>query len=118
MDLQCRSFSRHPSTRSEPFLKYLKPGALARLGDSRISGRSHRTSSIFQISLSSPTSNGDQPFSVAVDSFPCLLATRRAYGPRCLRRKKQFASKGMVFLNSTAPALDLPDRSVDLLSSE
>ncbi|KAK8613903.1 hypothetical protein V6N13_101657 [Hibiscus sabdariffa] len=114
MRIRCRSFARHSIPRSEPFLKYLKPGALARLRDSRISARSHRTSSIFQISASNVT----QPFSVAGDSFPCFLATGRAYGPRCLGRKKLCAAKGIIFLNSTQSGLDLPDPVMDLLSSE
>ncbi|KAB2088399.1 hypothetical protein ERO13_A04G144600v2 [Gossypium hirsutum] len=118
MDLRCRSFPRHSLTRSEPFLKYLKPGALARLRDSRISARSHRLSPVFQISLPAPPSNDVRSFSVAVDSFPCFVATRRAYGPKCLQRKKLSAGKGMIFLNSTPSALDLLDPAVDLLSSE
>ncbi|GMJ08158.1 hypothetical protein HRI_004485000 [Hibiscus trionum] len=118
MSIRCRSFARRSLPRSEPFLKYLKPGALARLRDSRISARSHRTGSIFQISPSSSPSHVHQPFSVAVDSFPCFLATGRAYGPRCLGRKKLCAAKGMIFLNSTQSALDLPDPVMDLLSSE
>ncbi|KAA3463466.1 hypothetical protein EPI10_007812 [Gossypium australe] len=118
MDLRCRSFPRHSLTRSEPFLKYLKPGALARLRDSRISARSHRPSPAFQISLPAPSSNDVRSFSVSVDSFPCFVATRTAYGPKCLQRKKLSAGKGMIFLNSTQSALDLLDHAVDLLSSE
>ena len=118
MNRRTRSLARHPVTRSEPFLKYLKPGALARLRDSRISARSHLISSVFQISPSFPPSNGGQPFSEAIDGFPYFLATDRVYGPRCLQRKKLFAAKGMLFLNSTQSALDLPDPVVDLLTSE
>ncbi|XP_022775875.1 uncharacterized protein LOC111317725 [Durio zibethinus] len=118
MNRRTRSFARHSLIRSEPFLKYLKPGALARLRDSRISARSHRTSSVFQISPSSPQSNGGQPFSTAIDGFPCFAETSRVYGPRCLQRKKLIAVKGMLFLNSTQSALDLPDPIMDLLTSE
>ncbi|TYH78538.1 hypothetical protein ES332_D04G232800v1 [Gossypium tomentosum] len=118
MDLRCPSFPRHSLTRSEPFLKYLKPGALARLRDSRISARSHRPSPVFQISLPDLPSNDVRSFSIAVDSIPCFVATRRAYGPKCLQRKKLSAGKGMIFLNSTQSALDLLDPAVDLLSSE
>ncbi|XVF03075.1 hypothetical protein REPUB_Repub04eG0229300 [Reevesia pubescens] len=82
MNRRTRSLARHSLTRSEPFLKYLKPGALARLRDSRISARSHRISSVFQITPSSPTSNGGQTFSPAIDGFPCFAATVRVYGPR------------------------------------
>ncbi|XVF43378.1 hypothetical protein PTKIN_Ptkin02bG0035600 [Pterospermum kingtungense] len=119
MNRRFRSISRHSLARSEPFLKYLKPGALARLRDSRISARSHRTTSLFQISPPSPPSNGGQPLSAAlIDGFPCFAATGRVHGPRCLQRKKLFAAKGMLFLNSTQSVSDFPDPVVDLLTSE
>ncbi|XWS34272.1 hypothetical protein CRYUN_Cryun21dG0026500 [Craigia yunnanensis] len=118
MNRRTRSLARHPMIRSEPFLKYLKPGALARLRDSRISARSHRISSVFQISPSSPASNSGQSFFAAIDGFPCFTVTGRVYGPMCLQRKKLFAAKGMLFLNSTQSALDLPDPQPDLLTSE
>ncbi|XP_022727271.1 uncharacterized protein LOC111283121 [Durio zibethinus] len=118
MNRRTRSFARHSLTRSEPFLRYIKPGALARLRDSRISARTHRASSVFQISPSSPPYNGVQPLSATIDGFPCFAATGRVYGARCLQRKKLFAAKGMLFLNSTQSALDLPDPVVDLLTTE
>ncbi|XP_021293343.1 uncharacterized protein LOC110423455 [Herrania umbratica] len=118
MNRRTRSLARHSLTGTEPFLKYLKPGALARLRDSRISARSHRISSLFQISPSSPPSSGGQTFSASIDGFPCFAATARVYGPRCLQRKKLLAAKGMLFLNSTQSALDLADPVVDLLTSE
>ncbi|WRX15449.1 hypothetical protein QQP08_007936 [Theobroma cacao] len=83
MNRRTRSLARHSLTGTEPFLKYLKPGALARLRDSRISARSHRISSLFQISPSSPPSSGGQTFSASIDGFPCFAATARVYGPRC-----------------------------------
>ncbi|OMO75500.1 hypothetical protein CCACVL1_16161 [Corchorus capsularis] len=119
MNRRTRSLARHSVTGSEPFLKYLKPGALARLRDSRIStARSHRISSIVQISPSAPPSNDGQSYSVTADGIPCFLATARVYGPRCIQRKKLIAGKGMLFLNSTQSALDLPNPVVDLLTSE
>ncbi|KAE8663902.1 putative beta-1,3-galactosyltransferase 2-like [Hibiscus syriacus] len=119
MNRRSRSLARHSLPRSEPFLKYLKPGALARLRDSRISARSHRTSSLFQISPSFPSSNGGQlSSSAAVDGFPCFVPTARVYGPRCLQRRKLVAAKGMLFQSSSQSALDLPDPVVDLLASE
>ncbi|KAE8724584.1 putative beta-1,3-galactosyltransferase 2-like [Hibiscus syriacus] len=82
MNRRCRSLARHSAPPSEPFLKYLKPGALARLRDSRISARSHRTTSLFQISLSFPPSNDSQPSSAAdMDGVPCFVPTARVYGP-------------------------------------
>ncbi|GMJ09601.1 hypothetical protein HRI_004629300 [Hibiscus trionum] len=119
MNRRSRSLARHSVPRSEPFLKYLKPGALARLRDSRISARSHRTSSLFQISPSFPPSNVVQPSSeAATDGFPCLVPTARVYGPRCLQRRKLIAAKGMLFQSSTQSALGFPDPVVDLLTSE
>ncbi|XVF85667.1 hypothetical protein PTKIN_Ptkin17bG0134700 [Pterospermum kingtungense] len=118
MNRRTRPLSRHHLIRSEPFLKHLKPGALARLRDSRISARSHRSTSVFQISPPSPSSNGGQQLSAAADGFPCFPASGTVYGPRCLQRKKLFAAKGMLFLNSTQSALDLPDPVVDILISE
>ncbi|MBA0743955.1 hypothetical protein Gogos_006602 [Gossypium gossypioides] len=118
MNRRSRSLARHPLPRSEPFLKFLKPGALARLRDSRISARSHRSTSLFQISPSFQPSNGGQPFSTAMDGFPCFVPTPTVYGPRFPQRKKLIATKGMLFLSSTQSALDLPDPVVDLLTSE
>ncbi|KAL4382994.1 hypothetical protein GQ457_15G004370 [Hibiscus cannabinus] len=119
MNRRGRSLARHSLPRSEPFLKYLKPGALARLRDSRISARSHRTSSLFQISPSLPPSNGGQPSSsAAMDGFHCFLPTARVYGPRCLHRRKLIATKGMVFQSSSQSALDLLDPVADSLASE
>ncbi|KAK8322668.1 hypothetical protein V6Z11_A12G185300 [Gossypium hirsutum] len=118
MNRRSRSLARHPLPRSEPFLKFLKPGALARLRDSRISARSHRSTSLFQVSPSFPPFNGGQPFSTAMDGFPCFVPTPTVYGPRCPQRKKLIATKGMLFLSSTQSAPDLPDPVVDLLTSE
>ncbi|KAH1074316.1 hypothetical protein J1N35_026644 [Gossypium stocksii] len=72
----------------------------------------------FQISPSFPPSNGDQPFSTAMDGFPCFVPTPTVYGPRCPQRKKLIATKGMLFLSSTQSALDLPYPVADLLTSE
>ncbi|KAE8657392.1 putative beta-1,3-galactosyltransferase 2-like [Hibiscus syriacus] len=119
MNRRSRSLARHSLPRSEPFLRYLKPGALARLRDSRISARSHRTSSLFQISPSLPSSNDGQLFlSAAMDGFPCFVPTARVFGPRCLQRRKLIAAKGMLFQSSALSAMDLPDPVVDLLASE
>ncbi|KAG7987854.1 hypothetical protein I3843_03G155100 [Carya illinoinensis] len=43
-------------SRSEPFHKYLKPGMLAQIRDSRISARTHRVSLLYSISSSSQIS--------------------------------------------------------------
>ncbi|KAG4961094.1 hypothetical protein AAZX31_13G291000 [Glycine max] len=103
-----------------PFHKYLKPGALARIRDSRISARSHRLNSLLrhQISLHRPPSpsplpdsNQPQATATAADTgFPFFLA--RIYGPRCPQRKKLMAAKSILFV-PVNPAADSPDLVID-----
>ncbi|KAK7324796.1 hypothetical protein VNO77_28643 [Canavalia gladiata] len=102
------------------FHKYLKPGALARIRDSRISARSHRLNSLCQIPVhrpsSSPLSNADEPQVNAVDAgFPFFVA--RIYGPRCPQRKKLMAAKSIIFV-PVNPAADSPDLVVDSFASD
>ncbi|GAB2284693.1 hypothetical protein Dimus_019145 [Dionaea muscipula] len=85
--------------------KYLKPGALARLRNSKISARSHnlllrRVNTLLSSLPSPPTmpiaqidSSVSQIESVdQLPDFPSLI-----YGPRCIRRKKLVAAKSSVF---------------------
>lgn len=125
MERRIRSLQRQQLTRSEPFLKYLKPGALARLRDSKISARSHKVISIPQISphrisLTSPppSSNDDQPQVSVIDAFPCFSG--RMYGPLCPQRKKLVAAKAILSLSShqSGPGSDLPDPVIDVFSSD
>ncbi|GAV66976.1 hypothetical protein CFOL_v3_10485 [Cephalotus follicularis] len=125
MNHRIRFLRRQSPTKPEPYLKYLKPGALARLRDSRISARSHRLNSLLQISLahrssppSSPPSNDGQTLVNAFDAFPCFAA--RVYGPRCPQRKKLLAAKAGMFFNSTQTghASASPDPIIDLFSSD
>lgn len=115
MERRIRSLHRKSITRSEPFLKYLKPGALARLRDSKISARSLRVCSIPQISP--PSSDGQPPVNV-IDAFPCFSG--RIYGPRCPQRKKLVAAKAVMLLGSSqsGPVPDHPDPLIDVFNSD
>ncbi|EXC01251.1 hypothetical protein L484_002813 [Morus notabilis] len=122
MNRRTRAVHRSSPSRTEPFLKYLKPGALARIRDSRISARSHRAIALSQIRLSPPSSPppptpGQLPVSV-MDVFPCF--SPRFYGPRCPQRKKLVASKSVLFPSQTpsSPVLDAPDPIIDVFGSD
>ncbi|XP_052178810.1 uncharacterized protein LOC127792375 [Diospyros lotus] len=99
-------------TSAEAYLRYLKPGALARLRDSRISARSHRTDSHLQISLSRAPAPSTAP---QIDGSPCFSV--RIYGPRCPQRKKLIAAKS-VFFSPGSPVSDSPDSIVDVFSND
>ncbi|GMN61736.1 hypothetical protein TIFTF001_030828 [Ficus carica] len=104
-----------------PFLKYLKPGALAQIRDSRISARSHRAIALSQIRSSPPSSPPSTPVQTPVgstDGFPCFSG--RVYGPRCPQRKKLVASKSVLFSSQTpsSPVLDAPDPIIDVFGSD
>ncbi|XP_030927171.1 uncharacterized protein LOC115953577 isoform X2 [Quercus lobata] len=105
-----KPLSSSSPTRSEPFHfhKYLKPGALAQIRDSRITA--HRLNSLYLLSSSSsisihrtsspPSSNAaaqQTPVSAFTDGIPCFSG--RIYGPRCPQRKKLVAAKSVLFLN-------------------
>ncbi|XP_004487413.1 uncharacterized protein [Cicer arietinum] len=103
------------------FHKFLKPGALARIRDSKITARSHRLHSLSQISiyrpLSSPPppSSTDQPQPNAADGFPFFASG--IYGPRCPQRKKLVAAKSVFFVPSS-PSADSNDLIVDSFSAD
>ncbi|THG18499.1 hypothetical protein TEA_029838 [Camellia sinensis var. sinensis] len=115
---------RRPSSKKisdEGYLRYLKPGALAQLRDSRISARSHRTDLQIQISLCrtpSPSSSPVRAANAQIDGFPCFSG--RIYGPRCPQRKKLVAAKSVFFLSSnpSSPTSDSPDSIIDLFSND
>ena len=114
-----KPFSSSSPTRSEPFHKYLKPGALAQIRDSRISA--HRVNSLYLLSSSSsislhrtsspPSSNAapqQTPLNASTDGIPCFSG--RIYGPRCPQRKKLMAAKSVLFLNPIPNSVqDSPD---------
>ncbi|KAM5580645.1 hypothetical protein ABKV19_010076 [Rosa sericea] len=121
MNRRARTTHRSSPNRSEPFLKYLKPGALAQIRDSRISSsRSHRINWISQIRSTPPLSpsadSGLPQITVAADGFPCFSG--RIYGPRCPQRKKLVAGKSVMFLRPSSPVSDSPDPIIDLFSSD
>ncbi|XP_054812166.1 uncharacterized protein LOC129313227 [Prosopis cineraria] len=97
--------------RAHHFHKYLKPGALARIRDSRITARSHRLSLLCQISLrppstpSSPRSTDAQSQVNVAEGSPCFAG--RTYGPRCPQRKKLAAAKYVLFVTAAPSNLAL-----------
>ncbi|KAJ4851233.1 hypothetical protein Tsubulata_022288 [Turnera subulata] len=107
---------RQSPTRAEAtYLRFLKPGALAQLRDSRISARSHRVHSLPQQISPQPSQPllADNP--ISADDFPCF--SPRMYGPRCPQRKKLVAAKAVLFLPSS-PVSDLPDPVISVLGSD
>ena len=121
MNRRTRGLIKSPSRRAEHFHKYLKPGALARIRDSRISARSHRINSLFQISLdwaslpSSPSPSDGQALVNSGEGIPCFGG--RIYGPQCPQRKKLMAAKSVSFI-SADPASDLPDSIIESFSND
>ncbi|PON83836.1 hypothetical protein TorRG33x02_203870 [Trema orientale] len=122
MNRRTRAIHRSSPSRTEPFLKYLKPGALAQIRDSRISARSHRVVSLAQIRSSQPSSpppsTPGQLSVAAMDGFPCFSG--RVFGPRCPQRKKLVASKAVLFpsQNPSSPVLDAADPIMDVFSTD
>jgi hypothetical protein len=90
--------------------KFLKPGTLAQIRDSRIRARSHHRNSRSQISIDRLTSmslsgsSSPQPQATIIDDFPVFA--NQNYGPRCLQRKKLIAAKSVFFVSiSNSPDL-------------
>ncbi|KAI3440876.1 uncharacterized protein J3R85_002902 [Psidium guajava] len=110
--------TRRINRRSEPYLKYLKPGALAQLRDSRISARLHRVDSLIQICPSPPPNQDGQPPVDAAGGMPCFVG--RFYGPRCPQRKKLVAAKCVWFVGSSpgSPAPNESDPAVDFFGGD
>ncbi|KAG4383418.1 hypothetical protein AAZX31_13G066700 [Glycine max] len=99
---------QHPNRRSPRlFHKFLKPGALAKLRDSKITSSRHKINRrITQISLShlllssSPSSSSSSSSSSSIqqdqplnqdNGIPCFTPPIYPNRPRCLVRKKLFA---------------------------
>ncbi|CAM8888041.1 unnamed protein product [Rhodiola kirilowii] len=100
----------HRRTRSIPssaesFNRYLKPGALARIRDSRITARSQRvhTVSSFHRPLSSspPVPASPSAINQQIDASPCLSG--RVYGPRFPQRKKLVAARSLCYFIPPSP---------------
>ncbi|XP_047306847.1 uncharacterized protein LOC124910264 [Impatiens glandulifera] len=108
----------------ESFLRYLKPGALAQLRDSRINARSNRLDLKFQISsirIQSPLlSPIRSPNRLAEINDGFLHFSGKIYGPRCQQRKRLLASRSVFFINSSpaSPVADSPDSVIDAFSND
>ncbi|KAF6168133.1 hypothetical protein GIB67_011518 [Kingdonia uniflora] len=94
---------------SSSYNKYLKPGALAQLRDSRFRSTKPKPNLKTQISIrrvnslnssaSSLITNGATQTQISIDGFPCFAG--RIYGPRCTQRKKIVAAKSIYYLSTT-----------------
>ncbi|KAL1812894.1 hypothetical protein DCAR_0625157 [Daucus carota subsp. sativus] len=99
----------------ESYLKYLKPGALAKLRDSRINARSHRINTKPR-TQSLPASPVRLPIAqFTSDVIPSFAG--RIYGVRCPQRKKLVAAKSF-YLPPASPVLDSPDPILDLFTAD
>ncbi|KAK4286267.1 hypothetical protein QN277_002846 [Acacia crassicarpa] len=124
MKCRTRALTKSPPARAEQFHKYLKPGALARIRDSRISAKSHRLNSLCQISPRrsspppSPHPTTDQPQIIVGDGFPCFVG--RIFGPRCPQRKKLTAVKSVLYISTSPsnPSPDSPDLIIDSFGND
>ncbi|CAK9140940.1 unnamed protein product [Ilex paraguariensis] len=119
-----RRVRRSSSKANSSYLRYLKPGALAQLRDSRISARTHRIDPKAQILLYRTPSPLPSPVRSAnsvqtqIDGVPCFSG--RVYGLRCPQRKRVVAAKAVFFLSSapSSPVSDSPDPIIDLFSTD
>ncbi|EFH40625.1 hypothetical protein ARALYDRAFT_495580 [Arabidopsis lyrata subsp. lyrata] len=108
-----KDISKSPARRSDGYHRYLKPGALAQIRNSRINARS-TTSLVSRSSLSqlldpiSPSQNSVDEAAAArnltIDQVPHLL--RKIYGPYSYQRKKLAAARSvssMMMMNINPP---------------
>ncbi|XP_021906117.1 uncharacterized protein LOC110820824 [Carica papaya] len=108
-----KSISRSPAKRHDGFYKFLKPGALARLRDSRIIARSSKTnclptcSSPHRIDLPLPQMAAQVQTQIQTfDQIPDFL--NKIYSPYCIRRKRLAAAKSvsLLSLSTSNPVLE------------
>ncbi|XP_047337231.1 uncharacterized protein LOC124940741 [Impatiens glandulifera] len=97
----------------ETYLRFLKPGALAKLRDSRINARSssHRIDfklMISSIGIQSPPHRIPNLHAEANDDANFLCFTGRINGPRFPQRKKLMAARSFFFINNSSPPTDSP----------
>ncbi|XP_030453591.1 uncharacterized protein LOC115675115 [Syzygium oleosum] len=91
------SASRTPPPSPPPFHRYLKPGALARLRDSRISSRSHKPDPLSRFDPSRARNQTAQLQIPGADPAPqLLLGGGGGCGPRCLARKRLVAHRSVL----------------------
>ncbi|KAJ0250965.1 Uncharacterized protein HA466_0133740 [Hirschfeldia incana] len=106
-----KGISRSPVRRNDGFHRYLKPGALAQIRNTRLNHRSSNSS--FTLSLldrvhsPSPSSEGRVAVAAAaptMDQMPDLL--RKTYGPSRIGRKKLSPARSvlrtMIDLNTSS----------------
>ncbi|KAI3755591.1 hypothetical protein L1987_55395 [Smallanthus sonchifolius] len=130
---------RNQSAATKPensYFRFLKPGALAQLRDSKINARFHLRSPESQICLhratpSSPTSASrslntsgiiqqqqqDVTGNLTTTDAELPFLSARFYAPRCLKRKKLMAVRSMCYLNHNSSSLtsDGPVPAIDAL---
>lgn len=118
-----RTRRQSPAQDSPAYLRFLKPGALAKLRDSRISARAQRVDAK-PTQISSPVRSSSPPTATQaqignVDGPPSSpLFAGRIYGPRCPQRKKLVAVKALYFTGpSTASPSPEPDPIVGFFNS-
>ncbi|KAI3708097.1 hypothetical protein L2E82_37152 [Cichorium intybus] len=118
------------------YLRYLRPGALAQLRDSKINARSLLRSCDSQIYINRalPSSPPRSPnaagaiqqqqqdvtgtFTTTDGELPFLSG--RLYAPRCPQRKKLMAARSMFYLNQNSNSLtsDGPEPVIDVFSTD
>ncbi|KAK9092054.1 hypothetical protein Syun_026965 [Stephania yunnanensis] len=107
--------------REDGFLRYLRPGALAQIRNSRISARSQTPSSQNLIFSSSAATTSQTEMAMMMmmntESFPCFELM--IGGPKYPQRKKLFASKSaamaVAMFSSLSSAGQVSDSSSDLV---
>ncbi|XP_010545224.1 PREDICTED: uncharacterized protein LOC104817668 [Tarenaya hassleriana] len=108
-----KSVSRTPVRRNDGgcFHRYLKPGVLAQIRDSRINARSNSLvtrSSAQRLDSSMPSPGSPSratPQILTIDHVPDLLC--KIYGPCSLRRKKLVAARSMSLMDLNAASSTL-----------
>uniref|UniRef100_A0A7N0TJA1 Uncharacterized protein n=1 Tax=Kalanchoe fedtschenkoi TaxID=63787 RepID=A0A7N0TJA1_KALFE len=101
---------------ADSFHRYLKPGALARLRDSRITATSYRFHNIPSFSAPLPASpSGNQ---LQIQASPRFSG--RVSGPRCPQRKKLVAARSVCYFMPSSPLLVAPpvDETSDSVAVE
>ncbi|KAG4161620.1 hypothetical protein ERO13_D01G067500v2 [Gossypium hirsutum] len=107
---QMKSISR--SFKAEAFHRYLKPGALAQLRDSKINARSNKLKLFRLDSIPSLSPSQTQIQISDFDQIPRFLS--KIYGGSCcLQRKKLLAPKSLLLVNFQASSQSLESREND-----
>ncbi|EOA17652.1 hypothetical protein CARUB_v10006019mg [Capsella rubella] len=124
-----KGISKSPVRRNDGFHRYMKPGALAQIRNSRINARSN---SLLSHSLSDPPSSSSTenalvlaPQTLTMDQVPHLLS--KIYGPYRIGRKKLGPARSvgletMMSLNLNVPSpnsvLESTNGNSNLLSND